>query len=339
MLRLARSASRLGTCAYQRRIITECCAPSVVCYGAPPMPLRSAAPALIGKVLGGRFRVVQLIGSGGLGDVYLAEAAVPGASASSDPRGRVAIKVLRAEHRADPDLVDRFQREAEAAARVRHENVIAVLEAPVERDGVLYFVAELLVGLDLADTLAYSGTLGPARALKIASGVAEGLAAAHAASVIHRDVKPENVFLVHAADGREAVKLLDFGLAFLPGDEVIASPARVVGTPEYMAPEQAQGAPASPRADVYSLGVVLFEMITGRVPFSGTYATVARLHAEASVPPLRAATRARQPPPSAELEAAVTRALAKDPAARFASMHDFIRALSAAPEAADLRRG
>ncbi|MFT3768972.1 MAG: protein kinase [Minicystis sp.] len=250
------------------------------------MPSRpAAAPALLGKVVAGRFRVVQLLGSGGLGDVYLAEPAVPGAPAGADPRGRVAIKVLRAEHRGDPDLCDRFRREAEAAARVRHDNVIAVLEAPVDRDGVLCFVTELLVGLDLADTLAYSGTLGPARALKIACGVAEGLAAAHAASVIHRDVKPENIFLVHAADGREAVKILDFGLAFLPGDDVTA--ARVVGTPEYMAPEQAQGAPARPTADVYSLGVVLYEMIAGRVPFTGSYPAVARLHAEAAVPPLR----------------------------------------------------
>jgi serine/threonine-protein kinase len=268
--------------------------------------------------------VVQLLGSGGLGEVYLAEPLVP------DARGRVALKVLRDEHRADPDLCRRFRREAEAAARVRHDNVLAVLEPPVDRDGVLAFVTELLVGLDLADTLGYEGSLGPARALKIACGVVEGLAAAHEAAVVHRDVKPENIFLVHAADGRETVKILDFGLAFLEGDP---SSRRVVGTPEYMAPEQAQGAPAGPTADVYSLGVVLYEMIAGHVPFAGRYPAVARLHAEAPVPPLRP-----RAPVSPELAAAVNRALAKDPSARFASVRALAGALRSTPEGAELRR-
>jgi len=310
----------------------------------------AAAPTLLGKVVAGRYRVVQLLGSGGIGDVFLAEPAAPGAGNPADPRGRVALKVLRAEHGAEPELVERFRREAEAAVRVQHDNVVAVLEPPVDHDGVLSFVAELLLGLDLADTLAYSGALGPARAVKIAAGVASGLAAAHAAGVIHRDVKPENIFLVHAADGREAVKLIDFGLASVRGDHP-ASPAarRVVGTPEYMAPEQAQGGPVSPRADVYSLGIVLYEMIAGRVPFTGAYPAIARLHAGAPVPPLRppqARWRTSSVPPPApvspELEAVVTRALAKDPAARFGSAGELLSALLIAPEATGLgieRRG
>lgn len=301
----------------------------------------AAAPALLGKVVAGRYRVVQLLAGGGIGEVYLAEPAVPGAGNPADPRGRVALKVLRAEHRGNPELEERFRREAEAAARVRHENVVEVLEAPVDRDGVLSFAAELLVGLDLADTLAYSGALGPGRALKIAAGVAAGLAAAHDAGVIHRDVKPENIFLVHAADGREAVKIVDFGLARMPGDRAGEARARVVGTPEYMAPEQAQGAPASPRADVYSLGIVLYEMIAGRVPFTGAYPSIARLHAAAPVPPLRRPARARAAPPPAfsrELEAVVARMLEKDPADRFVSMRELADALLAVPEAGDPRR-
>jgi serine/threonine protein kinase len=292
------------------------------------------APPLVGAIVGGRYRLIQLIGSGGTGDVYLAE--------RLRGRERVAIKVLRAEHGATPELGRRFRREAEAAARVRHDNVLAVLEAPFERDGVLCFVMELLVGLDLADTLAYAHTLGSARAVGIAAAAADGLAAAHAAGVIHRDVKPENIFLVHAADGREAVKLLDFGFAFVPGDE--ASPSRhgpgrsarsALGTPEYMAPEQAQGAPAASEADVYALGVVLYEMLAGRPPFSGPYPAIARDHAELTVPPIRTFNPSATLSP--DLVAAVARALAKAPAARFASMNELRRALLDTPEGATVR--
>jgi serine/threonine-protein kinase len=244
----------------------------------------------------------------------------------------VAVKVLRAEHRGRPDLVRRFEREAMAAARVRHPNVLEVLDTPVDRDGILSFAMELLVGLDVADTLAYSRSLDSLRAVKIACGAAEGLGAAHAAGIIHRDVKPENIFLVHAADGREAVKLLDFGFAWMPGDEARAgepAPA-VVGTPEFMAPEQAQGAPAHPTADVYALGIVLYEMLAGRVPFSGPYPDIAHLHAERAPPPIRRA------PLSPALLAVVDRALAKDPGARFPSMAELRAALIATPEAGRL---
>jgi serine/threonine-protein kinase len=295
------------------------------------MPSRpSPVPTLLGRVLGGRYRIVQLLGSGGLGDVFLGEPVQGGAAG----RSRVAIKVLRAEHQGDPDLVARFLREAEAAARVPHPNVLAVLEGPVEQGGVLGFVTELLVGLDLADTLAHARSLGAARAAGIAYGAAAGLAAAHAAGVVHRDVKPENIFLVHAADGREAVKLLDFGLASMPGDDapvsVSGASGRVVGTPEYMAPEQAQGAPASAATDVYSLGVVLYEMLAGRVPFTGPYPAIAHLHAAAELPPLRRWNKDAALSP--ELEAVVRRALEKDPAARFRRMADMLAALAATPE-------
>ena len=288
------------------------------------------AAALLGKVLAGRYRIVQLLGSGGIGDVYLGEPVGPGVSAArGEARGRVAIKALRAEHRGEADLVKRFLREAEAAARVRHPNVLGVLEPPVERDGDLWFVTELLLGLDLADTLGYSRSLGPARAVKLAAGAADGLAAAHAAGVVHRDVKPENIFLVHAADGSEGVKLLDFGFAWMPGDDAgqrFPGEGGVVGTPEYMAPEQAQGAPAHGTADVYSLGIVLYEMLAGRIPFAGAYPAIARLHAAQPLPPLGVAL-------SPELSRVVARALAKDPAARFPTMEQLSRALLASPEA------
>ena len=289
----------------------------------PPVPV----PALVGTVVGGRYRVIQLLGSGGTGQVYLAELcdARP-AARGAERRRRVAIKVLRAEHRAEPELVARFDREAVAAARIHHPNVRAVEGAPMQGDGEgersRFFVMELLVGLDLADTLSFTGALGPARSARVAEGAALGLGAAHAAGVVHRDVKPENLFLVHAPDGREQVKVLDFGFSHLPGDPDEVS-GRVVGTPEYMAPEQSRGAPADPRADIYSLGVVLYEMLAGHAPFAGDYAEVARRHAREAPPPIPAAHA------PAELDAVVRRALSKAPEARFPSMEAFRIALLA----------
>ena len=277
-------------------------------------------PALVGTVVGNRYRVIQLLGSGGTGEVYLAELCDPLRSAKiAAPRRRVAIKVLREEHRDDPDLVARFDREAVAAARIQHPNVRAVEGAPTrwvgeaEGERARFFVMELLVGLDLSDTLAFAGALGPARSVRIAEGAALGLGAAHAAGVIHRDVKPENLFLVHAPDGREQVKVVDFGFSRLPDDTEEASP-RVVGTPEYMPPEQSRGAPADPRADVYSLGIVLYEMLAGHAPFVGDYAEVAQRHARERPPPILTT------PVPAALDAVVRRALEKDPDARFPSM-------------------
>lgn len=297
-------------------------------YAGLMPPARVAAEALVGKLLCSKYRVVQLLGSGGVGHVYLAERAARPGDASPT---RVAVKVLRAEHRDDPLLVARFEREAAAASRVRHPNVLRV-EALERAGDAPCFVMELLVGLDLADTIAFARTLVPARAARIAADVAAGLEAAHAAGVVHRDVKPENVFLVHAADGREIVKVLDFGLSFLQGQDA-ADPLlpRIVGTPEYMAPEQAQGAAPAPSADVYSLGIVLYEMLAGRVPFQGPYPAIAEKHVREPPPPLH-----RVHPGlliSRELDAIVRKALVKDPRGRFASMAELREALLATPEA------
>ncbi|WP_438028043.1 serine/threonine-protein kinase [Sorangium sp. So ce233] len=291
-------------------------------------PARVAAEALVGKVLCNRYRVVQRLGSGGVGHVYLAERI--GRTHDAAP-ARVAVKVLRAELRDDPLLVARFEREAAAASRVRHPNVLCV-EALDRAGDTPCFAMELLVGLDLADTLTFARSLVPARAVRVAADLAAGLEAAHRAGVIHRDVKPENVFLVHAADGREIVKLLDFGLSFIQDQGADASLlSRVVGTPEYMAPEQAHGAPAAPTADVYSLGIVLYEMLAGRVPFQGPYPAIAAKHGREPPPPLH-----RLHPGllmSRELDAVVRRALVKDPRGRFPSMAELQQALLATPEA------
>jgi eukaryotic-like serine/threonine-protein kinase len=291
-------------------------------------PARVAAEALVGKLLCSKYRIVQLLGSGGVGHVYLADRVARTHEAASS---RVALKVLRAEHRDDPSLVARFEREAVAASRVRHPNVLRV-EA-LERDSdTPCFAMELLVGLDLADTLAFARTLVPSRAVRITADVAAGLEAAHRVGVIHRDVKPENVFLVHAADGREIVKVLDFGLSFIRGFDT-ADPLlpRIVGTPEYMAPEQAQGIPASPSADVYSLGIVLYEMLAGRVPFLGQYPSIAEKHVREPPPPLHRLHPGLRI--SRDLDAVVRKALVKDDRARFASMAELRDALLATSEA------
>ncbi len=298
---------------------------------------KPSAESLVGTALAGRFRVVQLLGSGGMGHVYLADP-ITSARSPTGARTRLAIKLMREEHRDRPDLVARFEREAVAAGRIRHPNVLEVYDLEPLDDGRRFFAMELLVGLDLADTLAFDRTLAPSRAVRVASGIAAGLGAAHAAGVVHRDVKPENVFLVHAPDGRELVKVLDFGFAWIRGDRSADSERRitsrmtVVGTPEYMAPEQAQGAEAHPAADVYSLGIVLYEMLAGRVPFVGdSYPAIAHQHVGQAPEPMR-----RHNPGlsiSRELEAVVTRAIAKAPDARHASMGELERALASTPEA------
>jgi serine/threonine-protein kinase len=263
---------------------------------------------------------------GSAADVFLAE--------RLGSAERVAVKVLRSEHLNRTTSL-RFEREALAASGIRHPHVVDV--HPLERleDGTPFYSMELLVGLDLADTLAYRGALESARAVRIAAAVAEGLAAVHAAGVVHRDVKPENVFLVHATDGREIPKLIDFGLASLIGDSTkanarlkITAKHSVVGTPEYMAPEQAEGAAAHPAADLYSLGVVLYELLAGRAPFMGSsYPAIAHQHITSPVPSLRVLNPTLRVPNG--LEAVVLRALEKQPARRFETAASMARALRA----------
>ena len=345
----------------------------------------AAAESLVGTVIGGKYRVVQLLGSGGVGHIYVADrvGGVGGAGGVGEggAPSRVALKVLRAEHRQSPAVVARFEREAEAAARVRHPNVLRA-ERLEQGAGVPCFAMELLLGLDLADTLASARVLAPARAVRVAADVAAGLEAAHRAGVIHRDVKPENVFLLHEPDGREPVKLLDFGVSFVRGldhepypraaagraepypraaagraeppraaagraeppraaagraEPPRAAAARAqphplgVGTPEYMAPEQARGAPPAPEADVYALGIVLYETLAGRVPFVGSHLAVIEQHQREPLPPPH-----RFHPGlliSRDLDAVVRKALVKDPRGRFASMAELRAALLETPEA------
>jgi serine/threonine-protein kinase len=275
--------------------------------------MHPATDPLLGVLLPEGYRISQLLKSGGTSRVYLG---VAEHSSSREPLEggapspeRVALKILRSEMARSPEILAAFEREASVAARIRHPNVVHALARGALPGGLPYLVTELLRGLDLADTLARARRLAPRRAVQIARSIASGLDAAHRAGIVHRDLKPENVFLVHAADGREIVKLLDFGA---PGS------LGALGTPGYRAPEIALGGEGSVASDIYSLGVVLFEMLTGRLPGAVSPGEPSSL---TSVPPLAVSDL------PASLDAALTRALAADPLDRFASMSDLDQAL------------
>jgi len=240
---------------------------------------------------------------------------------------RVAVKFLRADV-GDPRARERFEHEARAAASFTHPNAVTVYD--VGEDGRRpYIVMELIEGQDLAAVLAQRGPLASAEAIRIVDQMLAALAAAHAHGFVHRDVKPGNVLL--APDG--VAKLADFGIAKAVSDATgsMTVPGQVLGTPMYLAPEQAAGETATPRSDLYSTGVVLYEMVTGAPPFTGdTPVAIALAHQHATVPLL--SERRSDIPPA--VNATVTRALEKDPARRFPDAGSMRAALTGAPAAA-----
>jgi serine/threonine protein kinase len=263
------------------------------------------------QTLAGRYRVEALLGSGGMAQVYRGTDMVLSRS--------VAIKVLSSDYSRDPAFVERFRREARAAARLNHPTVVSVYDTGSD-DGVHFIVMEFVSGRTLAQILAAEGPLLPERAAAISARVAEALSFAHEAGLVHRDVKPGNVMLTDRGD----VKVMDFGIARAasgPG-QAITETTSILGTAAYLSPEQAEGKPVDPRSDIYSLGVVLYELLTGQPPFSGpSPVAVAYKHVmEEPVPP----SAVRSGVPSA-LEAIAMRALAKDPSRRYASA-DLMRA-------------
>lgn len=288
---------------------------------------------LLGTMVAGRYRVQKLLGEGGMGQVYLA--------VHEAIEKQVALKVLRPEYSRKEDIVTRFQQEAISASRIKHPNVLDVFDFGQTETGCFFLAMEFLEGHDLSDELERHQRLSPARALTIALQICKALATAHGAGVVHRDLKPENVFLQRTPDGDEIVKIVDFGIAQLrTKEEAAAAPGprrrltrtgMIFGTPEYMAPEQAAGKKADLRVDVYALGVMLYEMLTGAVPFTGeTFMAVLAAHLNDPVPPMR--THCPDLAVSPELEALVTRMLAKSPDQRCASMAEVAAALRATPE-------
>ena len=291
-----------------------------------PGPLAVEPRRLIGMILSDRYRLLDLLGEGGMGAVYLAEHVVIGK--------RVAVKVLSPEYSRNPGDVQRFLQEARTASVVRHDHVVDITDFGYTPRGQAFLVMELLEGEDLATLLQREGRLPWLRATELALQIAAGLSAAHAKGVVHRDMKPENCFLVRRPAGGDFVKVLDFGIAKITDDRLkltgdsLTIEGGVIGTPEYIAPEIARGKKADARVDIYALGVVLYRMITGSLPFtsaSGNYMEVLSAHiTDAPEPPSRRAPDALIPP---QLEAVVLRALEKDPETRYLSVDAFAAAI------------
>ncbi|MGZ6162954.1 MAG: TonB family protein [Myxococcaceae bacterium] len=296
--------------------------------GDPQGPIPSVVGAtdpLIGRVLNDRFRILSPLGSGGMGKVY---------KAVQTPLDRVvALKILNPNFPAekDPAFKRRFFLEASLTSKLRHPNTVTVIDYGQTEDGIYFIAMEYMEGQTLAEVLAQEKTLPWRRVLDIAQQICRSLREAHKLGVIHRDLKPANVMLLNEAD-HDMVKVLDFGLvkSFLVadgagGDPEVTQNGVFLGSPQYMAPEQARNV-ADPRSDVYSLGILVYQMLSGRPPFQGKdYLEVIFQHMKEAPRSLRDANPATDVPP--EVEAVVIRCLQKDPVARFQSMDEVLEAL------------
>jgi tRNA A-37 threonylcarbamoyl transferase component Bud32 len=269
--------------------------------------------ALPGHILDEKYRIQEKIGSGGFGTVYRGEHILL--------HHPVAIKVFRpAVGREGVESLERFRLEGISACRVNHPNAVTVLDFDVSAGSLAYLVMELLEGQSLAQQLRAQGSVTPVRAAEIAADVCDALAQAHAAGIVHRDIKPSNVFL-HATNGEQVVKVIDFGIAKLTDDsqiegaETTTLTGTFLGTPAYMAPERVFNLPYDGRSDVYAVGVMIYEMVSGRLPFertAGGHLSLMRMHAVEQVPELTNVVPDAPP----KLEAAVRRAMRKEPEER-----------------------
>ncbi|MEY2535629.1 MAG: eukaryotic-like serine/threonine-protein kinase, partial [bacterium] len=264
-------------------------------------------------IVDGRYRVMDRIGSGGMADVYCAEDLQLGRN--------VALKVLHSRFAEDAEFVERFRREASSAAGLQHQHVVSVYDRG-EWDGTYYIAMEFFQGESLKAVIQREGPLDPERAIDLTVQILRAARFAHRRGIIHRDLKPHNVLV----DDEDRAKVTDFGIA-RAGASDMTQTGSIMGTAQYLSPEQAQGHPVSEPSDLYSIGVVLYELLTGRVPFEGESAvTIALKHVnERPVPPSRFNAAV-----SPELEGVVLRALEKDPARRFGDADEFIAALEGA---------
>jgi len=277
------------------------------------MTFRDAGADLLplGTIVGGRYQLDRHLGSGGMGTVYAARAL-------SDGRP-LALKVIHRQHTEDATMVARFQREGRLIAKIRHPNIVEVFELD-EDDGAWFIAMELLEGKNLGTAMTDNGVYSLAEAGPVLLGILDALEVAHAEQVIHRDVKPENIFLVGAADAR-SIKLLDFGVAKTVSQstqEQLTRSGVVLGTPEYMAPEQAVGTGVDHRSDLYSVGCIAYAMICGRPPFVDNWPlrVIMKQAFEPHVPP----SRLRPDAPSADaIDRFIARALEKKPSERYQS--------------------
>ncbi len=287
---------------------------------------------LIGQLLADRYRIKRTLGEGGMGRVYLAE---------HERMGRLsAVKVMSAQIASSPDAISRFNREAANASRIHQPNVAAIYDFGETSDGTLYLAMEYVQGETLTSLLKREGPLTPQRAAELTGQIADGLHAAHHLGIVHRDLKPDNILVTKLDDTREWAKIVDFGIAkqATQSDQSITSLGMAVGTPEYMSPEQLSGDTLDGRTDLYSLGLVLFGMLTGQLPhpaMTSKQSLVQRLTS-------RPRTLAEVAPRSAwspRLQKALDRALAPEPDDRYRSVIDFARDVRASVGIATLNVG
>jgi serine/threonine-protein kinase len=283
------------------------------------------AADLVGTVLADRYRILKKLGEGGMGSVYLAE--------HTTINKRLAIKVLSPEYSHKQDLVDRFLQEARAASMIEQENVVEITDFGSTPGGSVFFAMEFLNGEDLAGTIKREGPLPWSRVRVMMLQVCTALSAAHAAGIIHRDMKPENCYRIKRGSNEDFIKVLDFGIAKVQSDEGdggkgLTRTGMIFGTPEYMSPEQAKGEKVDHRVDIYAAGVILYELLTGRVPFTAdTFMGILTKHMfEAPPAPSMVAPDCAMP---ADVEAIILKALQKDREYRFQSMAEMARAIEA----------
>jgi eukaryotic-like serine/threonine-protein kinase len=277
---------------------------------------------VLGEISGGRYALSKLLGAGGMAEVFLARDRILGRD--------LALKVLREDYAKDAAFVSRFRREAVSAASLNHPHVVQVYDQGRSEDGRLYITMEYVPGGNLKDLILRRGPLDPAEAARLASQVAEALGIAHERGIVHRDVKPQNVLIDEAGEA----KVADFGIALAASTSTTSGTNRVFGTASYMSPEQAMGERVGPESDLYSLGGVLYEMLTGRVPFAaeGPLATAMKHVTERPIPP-----RKRDPLVPEAMDALVMGLLAKSPENRYGSaaelVEDLRRSLEGVPPA------
>ena len=285
-------------------------------YQGSPERADGSSMFLVGELVDDRFRIVRLLARGGMGEVY---------EAFDETLDKpIALKTLRQRITGDPASRDRFKREVLIAHRVTHPSVCRTFDAGFA-DGVPYFTMELLRGETLAERLARIGRMTPADALPIIEQVATGLSAAHQVGIVHRDFKSANVMLVETSAGGSRAVVSDFGIARVQGDAAMNSTTGLLGSPAYMAPEQVEGRAVGPAADIYALGVVLYEMVTGELPFVGATPIVTAMKRLTESPRPPRAVAADLPP---HWDAVILRCLERDPSRRFGDVLDVTRALA-----------